>query len=165
MNLIWGSTHKRQFPYIDGLVQERHNSIAHALELRLSCTNPSISPPVVGLWSVSVVHCIIMGEDPIRGIRFKIGQYFSNTVHNVYDIVHLQLKLIANMSPVYAVLRGHFMIIHIHEDPIHPSSILISASKFAWPVIQDESKWNYTCSFGSISFEIIHAALEVSPSM
>ena len=27
---------------IDGLVQERHNSIANALELRLSCTNPSI---------------------------------------------------------------------------------------------------------------------------
>ena len=29
--------------YIDGLVQERRNSIANALELRLSCTNPWIS--------------------------------------------------------------------------------------------------------------------------
>ena len=29
-------------PYIDGLVQERRNSIANALELRLSCTNRSI---------------------------------------------------------------------------------------------------------------------------
>ena len=28
---------------IDGLVQERGNSIANALELRLSCTNPSMS--------------------------------------------------------------------------------------------------------------------------
>ena len=28
--------------YTDELVQERHNSIANALELRLSCTNPSI---------------------------------------------------------------------------------------------------------------------------
>ena len=26
--------------YIDGLVQERRNSIANALELRLSCTDP-----------------------------------------------------------------------------------------------------------------------------
>ena len=26
---------------IDGLMQERHNSIGNALELRLSCTNPS----------------------------------------------------------------------------------------------------------------------------
>ena len=28
--------------YFDGLVQERRNSIANALEIRLSCTNPSI---------------------------------------------------------------------------------------------------------------------------
>ena len=28
--------------YFDGLVQERRNSIANALELRLSCTNPSV---------------------------------------------------------------------------------------------------------------------------
>ena len=28
--------------HVDGLVQERRNSIANALELRLSCTNPSI---------------------------------------------------------------------------------------------------------------------------
>ena len=28
--------------HIDGFVQERHNSIANAMELRLSCTNPSI---------------------------------------------------------------------------------------------------------------------------
>ena len=30
-----------QLHQIDGLVQERHNSIANALELHLSCTNPS----------------------------------------------------------------------------------------------------------------------------
>ena len=29
-------------PYISGLMQERHNSIANALELRLSCINPRI---------------------------------------------------------------------------------------------------------------------------
>ena len=29
--------------YIDGLVQEKRNSIAYALEVRLCCTNPSIS--------------------------------------------------------------------------------------------------------------------------
>ena len=33
--------------HIDGLVQERRNSIANALELRLSCTNPSIWPSSV----------------------------------------------------------------------------------------------------------------------
>ena len=30
--------------YVDGLVQERRNSIANTLELRLSCTNPSMNP-------------------------------------------------------------------------------------------------------------------------
>ena len=29
--------------HVNGLVQERRNSIAHALELRFSCTNPSMS--------------------------------------------------------------------------------------------------------------------------
>ena len=41
--------------YIDGLVQERRNSIANALELRLSCTNPSIWPHII--WTnVNPVH-------------------------------------------------------------------------------------------------------------
>ena len=33
--------HALWFYEVDGLVQERHNSISNALELRLSCTNPS----------------------------------------------------------------------------------------------------------------------------
>ena len=33
---------EKHISYIDGLVQERRNSIANALELRLSCTNPSM---------------------------------------------------------------------------------------------------------------------------
>ena len=33
---------KLWYLHLDGLVQERCNSIANALELRLSCTNPSI---------------------------------------------------------------------------------------------------------------------------
>ena len=31
-----------EIEHLDGLIQERRNSIANALELRLSCTNPSI---------------------------------------------------------------------------------------------------------------------------
>ena len=33
--------------YIDGLVQERRNSSANALELRLFCTNPSTCPDIM----------------------------------------------------------------------------------------------------------------------
>ena len=36
--------------YIVGLVQERRNSIANALELRLSCTNPSIYYPCLSIY-------------------------------------------------------------------------------------------------------------------
>ena len=35
--------------YIDELVQERRNSSALAVELRLSCTNPSIYPADSGM--------------------------------------------------------------------------------------------------------------------
>ena len=36
-------TMQDKWVYIDGLVQERHNSSVLAMELCLSCTNPSIS--------------------------------------------------------------------------------------------------------------------------
>ena len=42
-NNCWTSTNARQWVkqlYVDGLVQERCNSIANALELHLSCTKP-----------------------------------------------------------------------------------------------------------------------------
>ena len=39
---VWFHKEFHMVCHIDGLVQERRNSIANALELRLSCTNPSI---------------------------------------------------------------------------------------------------------------------------
>ena len=55
--------------HFDGLMQERRNSIANALELRLSCTNPSnggygVPPPevllvyVVWAWASDTLTCI-----------------------------------------------------------------------------------------------------------
>ena len=40
----------RSSSHIDGLVQERRNSIANALELRLSCTSPSTYPWALLHW-------------------------------------------------------------------------------------------------------------------
>ena len=49
--------------YFDGLVQERCNSIANALELRLSCTNPSIFPhKVPAMRKVFPCHDVFMGK-------------------------------------------------------------------------------------------------------
>ena len=43
--------------YIHGLVQERCNSIAKALELRFSCTNPSIYNPI-NMYTVSLCFAL-----------------------------------------------------------------------------------------------------------
>ena len=42
--------------YIDGLIQERRNSIANALELRLSCTSPSTCISIRVLFEIKI-HC------------------------------------------------------------------------------------------------------------
>ena len=42
LRVLWGHAMKRQQSGIDGLVQERRNSSAAAMELRLSCTNTSV---------------------------------------------------------------------------------------------------------------------------
>ena len=47
--------------YLDGLVQERPNSFANALEVRLSCTNPSISS-WSATWRISII------SDAYKGI-------------------------------------------------------------------------------------------------
>ena len=43
--------------HIDGLVQERHNSSALAMELCLSCTNPSIWRHLVNIGSAKSIIC------------------------------------------------------------------------------------------------------------
>ena len=47
--MVYDYTHNILYLDIDGLVQERRNSIANAMELRLSCTNPSTWDFVIGL--------------------------------------------------------------------------------------------------------------------
>ena len=44
--------------YIDGLVQEKRNSIANALEICLSCTNPSIQDKEAwqALWDIKSIN-------------------------------------------------------------------------------------------------------------
>ena len=56
--------------HINGLVQERRNSNANTLELRLSCTNPSIygcpTPLLLSLWQGSIVIiCIDMSSNVV----------------------------------------------------------------------------------------------------
>ena len=63
--------------HIDGLMEERRNSIANALELRLSCTNPSIwckewptyhvsASMMPGISLVRVMDWCLFGTEPSR---------------------------------------------------------------------------------------------------
>ena len=47
--------------HIDGLVQERRNSSALAMELRLSCTNPSICYSSIS-WDTGLVSNKLLSE-------------------------------------------------------------------------------------------------------
>ena len=47
--MVHDYTHNILYLDIDGLVQERRNSIANAMELRHSCANPSTKGIVIGL--------------------------------------------------------------------------------------------------------------------
>ena len=53
--------------YIDGLVQERRNSSAFAMELRLSCINPSI------LFKIQRCVSISISQEFIPNILINIG--------------------------------------------------------------------------------------------
>ena len=48
---------------IDGLVQERRNSIANALELRLSCTKPSITNTNGYICFLKTIQHVTTGND------------------------------------------------------------------------------------------------------
>ena len=54
-------------PYIDGLVQERRNFTALALELRLSCTKPSIWHQKHWLSLPQVIAWRLYGAKPFPG--------------------------------------------------------------------------------------------------
>ena len=54
------------YDYIDGWVQERRNSIANALELRLSCTNPMTSSDHLWLWLILIMDVICIYADEIE---------------------------------------------------------------------------------------------------
>ena len=61
-------SHRNDYNF-DGLVQERHNSSALAMELRLSCTNPSI-------WSTDEPYRLLMNPVITQLISPVIGMYF-----------------------------------------------------------------------------------------
>ena len=78
MSMYQTDRQKNLYSYIDGLIQERRNSIANALELRLSRTNPSTSLLffVMSVFRKSL-QIICNGGTP-AGLRVHIAHQSSN---------------------------------------------------------------------------------------
>ena len=66
--MLWWSVH------IDGFVQERRNSIVTALELRLSCTNPSICADQNG----STFEVVVSIRVDFKSLRYPKGSKYMN---------------------------------------------------------------------------------------
>ena len=64
MSVLWLCVYLADLFYIDGSMQERRNSIANTLELRLSCTNPSICV-------TNTTHEVMMCHTPFPFQRCK----------------------------------------------------------------------------------------------
>ena len=95
--------------YFDRLVQERRNSIANALELRLSCTNPSILCTSFWVQSSFLLKQFSMSILASQGLR-QLGS----------DQRACHLTWLSSQSQVAAHSHGRI----IHNISSHPSTIL-----------------------------------------
>ena len=76
--------HERRRPYIYGLVQERWNSIANALELHLFCTSPLIY--LTSLQCISV-HRKMQKNAKLEAHPSPLTQAFKINEHNMWDFM------------------------------------------------------------------------------
>ena len=69
--------------HFDEFVQERRNSIANALELRLSCTNPSIcSQSFTHSISTAYLHKLVTQNNKVSSLDFKILTFLISSRSN-----------------------------------------------------------------------------------
>ena len=90
LSVVWKmcNTAKYIVAHIDGLVQERCNSIANTLELRLSCTNPSIC-------TCPFVFLDVFFPSPIT-------PFTACSIHNVWSCNHVTMNPHTKMSnPIF----------------------------------------------------------------
>ena len=85
---------------VDGLVQERRNSIADAMELRLSCTYPADDPD---LWYMYAT----LGQE---GLTICVLNYFNVTIK--YICIYISFPNIGMMQVVEVCPHGT-------EKPVH----------------------------------------------
>ena len=93
-----GLVFAQQCPHhgIDGLMQERRNSVAYVLELRLSCTNPSISwypmPWDAKLWTWAMAWWKMTPEYLVSAVR--VVSVMSVIIMKYLSMTFQKLKLV-----------------------------------------------------------------------
>ena len=85
--------------HVDGLVQERRNSIADALELRLSCANPSISYLVVTAIILQAVPQWLKQSIDQNSNTWKTPHSSPMRVSYGVSVVRIWDKLAVEMAP------------------------------------------------------------------
>ena len=95
--------------HIDGLMQERRNSIANALELRLSCNNPSI---------LSELFIMVCAELLWRNVRIQ-NVKFTSLLHYEIPLVVINPSLWKARAPLSYIYNACGWLAMPCEDPGH----------------------------------------------
>ena len=112
--------------YIDGSVQERRNSIANALELRLSCTNPSIYPYGPRIISYCTKYILWRMKTDIiyqQHYRTRPGWIFALAIFNMpFTIAELNTAMLISFLCLFVVC----------EIYIFPGPAIAPEHQFKW---------------------------------
>ena len=94
---------------IDGLMQERRNSIANALELRLSCTNPSLWDITSALYCWCNIHtCFVIEviEVTLKRLRLLLCRFSFLTPKSAIFAASADLRSIFSSAPTWRLERA-----------------------------------------------------------
>ena len=123
--------------YINGLLQERRNSIANALELRLSCTNPSI------LYRSFVLYCAV-NSFYLRHRRFGSKVNFTELGKRRWNI----WPLLFSDKGTTCVLRKQ------HVEKCISWCLLI--------IVQQHTTWVTLCFKSPVNWLFVHQLVRVN---
>ena len=144
-------------PDIDWSVQERRNSIANALEICLSCTNPPVySPGSNRLWS-NISSGIKMVENHFADISIGSGIGLATRLHT--EPMMSQSHTICNVNSSKWV-NGWNLSPRVPQYTLHLANDWYTKLAFLIPLTNDGYPWtsdkNVPIQFHSLSLSFFH---------
>ena len=99
--------------YINGLVQERRNSSAFAMEFRVSCNNPSISSCcLISHWEDFHLTVLSSMENSLMGNFFLLMAQYSTTVTSLLTHWSYHSLALSHWYTIYVSIR------QFHAEPL-----------------------------------------------